>query len=64
MTMIRRNRPVEGPVGDRATASFEHGMLTLRIPKADEIKPKQIRISVASARSTPEPELLGAGSRR
>ena len=39
-------------------------MLTLRIPKADEIKPKQIRISVASAGNTPEPELVGAGSRR
>jgi HSP20 family protein len=54
----------EGLVGDRATASFEHGMLTLRIPKADEIKPKQIRISAASAERKPEPDLVGAGSRR
>ena len=54
----------EGLVGDRATATFEHGLLTLRIPKADEIKPRQIRISAASAESTPEPELVGAGSRR
>jgi HSP20 family protein len=54
----------EGLVGDRATASFEHGMLTLRVPKADEIKPKQIRISAASAEGKPEPELVGAGSRR
>jgi len=30
---------------DKASASFEHGMLTLRIPKAEEIKPRQIRIS-------------------
>ena len=54
----------EGLVGDRATAGFEHGMLTLRIPKADEIKPKQIRISAARPGSTPEPELVGAGDRR
>jgi HSP20 family protein len=54
----------EGLVGDRATASFEHGMLTLRIPKADEIKPKQIRISAGSTESKPGPELVGAGSRR
>ena len=39
-------------------------MLTLRIPKADEIKPKQIRISAGSTESKPEPELVGAGSRR
>ena len=35
----------EGLVGDRASATYEHGILTLRIPKAEEIKPKQIRIT-------------------
>lgn len=55
----------EGLVGERATASFEHGVLTLRIPKAEEIKPKQIRISAAPKADTqPEPELVGAGSQR
>jgi HSP20 family protein len=55
----------EGLVGERATASFEHGLLTLRIPKAEEIKPKQIRISAASTAETqPERELVGAGSGR
>jgi HSP20 family protein len=38
----------EGLVGDRATASYEHGVLTLRIPKAEEVKPKQIRITATS----------------
>ena len=48
---IRRSsvsRTVSLPSGlepDKATASFEHGMLTLRIPKAEEVKPRQIRIS-------------------
>jgi HSP20 family protein len=51
----------EGLLGERATASFEHGVLTLRIPKADEIKPKQIKISVGSPA---EHELVGAGSGR
>lgn len=54
----------EGLVGERATASFEHGLLTLRIPKAEEIKPRQIRISAATPDSKPEPELVGAGNRR
>jgi len=31
---------------EKATASFENGMLTLCIPKAEVVKPKQIRIEV------------------
>ena len=30
---------------DKASATFDNGMLTLRIPKADEVKPRQIRIN-------------------
>jgi HSP20 family protein len=30
---------------DRATATFEHGLLRLRIPRAEAVKPRQIRIS-------------------
>jgi HSP20 family protein len=30
---------------DKATATFEHGVLKLRIPKAEAVKPRQIRIS-------------------
>jgi HSP20 family protein len=30
---------------DSATANFENGMLTLHLPKAEEAKPRQIRIS-------------------
>lgn len=30
---------------DKATATFEHGVLSLRIPKAEQVKPRQIRIS-------------------
>jgi HSP20 family protein len=53
----------EGLVGDRATASFENGLLTLRIPKAEEIKPKQIKIT-ATTDAQPERELVGAGADR
>jgi len=48
---IRRgsvSRVVALPTGleaDKATASFEHGMLTLRIPKAEATKPRTIRIT-------------------
>jgi HSP20 family protein len=34
-----------GLQADNASASFENGTLTLRIPKAEEVKPRQIRIS-------------------
>jgi HSP20 family protein len=48
---IRRgtfSRSVTLPNGlepDKASATFEHGVLTLRIPKAEQVKPHQIRIS-------------------
>jgi HSP20 family protein len=44
-------RSVSLPTGleaDKAEATFEHGVLRLRIPKADQVKPKQIRISPVS----------------
>jgi HSP20 family protein len=53
------NRTLQLPVrveGDRAEASFENGVLTLRIPKAEDVKPRQIQIKPAhesdSAKST------------
>jgi len=51
LSEIRRGsvyRTVTLPSGleaDKATATFEHGVLKLRIPKAEAIKPRQIRIS-------------------
>lgn len=41
------SRSFELPVrvqGDQATASFNDGILTLRIPKAEDVKPRQIQI--------------------
>lgn len=60
---IRRgeiSRSVTLPDGlepDKATATFEHGMLTLRIPKAEEVKPRQIRISPITEGSAKAAEL-------
>jgi HSP20 family protein len=51
----------EGLLGDRASATYEHGILTLHIPKAEEVKPKQIRIT-ATTDARPERELVGAGA--
>jgi HSP20 family protein len=51
---IRRgsfSRSVTLPNGlepDKATATFEHGILRLEIPKAEQVKPRQIRISAVS----------------
>ena len=39
------NFPVE-VAADKANAEFENGMLTLTLPKAEVIKPKQIKIAV------------------
>jgi HSP20 family protein len=33
-----------GLEADKAEATFEHGLLKLRIPKAEQVKPRQIRI--------------------
>jgi HSP20 family protein len=44
------SRVVTLPAGleaDQATASFENGVLRLRIPRAEETKPRQIRITPA-----------------
>ena len=51
---IRRGdfrRSISLPSGlepDRASATFENGILTLRIPKAEQVKPRQIRITPTS----------------
>jgi HSP20 family protein len=45
------SRSLQLPVrveGDKADASFADGVLTLRIPKAEEVKPRQIRIHAGS----------------
>ena len=35
----------EGLEPDKATATFDNGVLVLRIPKAEQVRPRQIRIS-------------------
>jgi HSP20 family protein len=51
----------EGLIGDRATANYENGVLTLHIPKAEEVKPRQIKIT-ATSDAQPERELVGSGT--
>jgi hypothetical protein len=52
---------------DEATAGFEDGILRLEIPKAEEARPRQIRISpssdASSARTVSPSEGTGMGSR-
>ena len=45
------NRSLQLPVrvqGDNANATFTDGVLTLRIPKSEEVKPRQIRINAGT----------------
>ena len=63
---IRRgtvSRSVSLPTGlepDKATATVEHGVLTLRIPKAESVKPRQIRISPTIEGTSTEAKPLGS----
>jgi HSP20 family protein len=46
------SRTVTLPAGlktDKAEATFENGVLTLTIPKAEEVKPKSIKVKTKSA---------------
>ena len=43
----------DGLEPDKATATFEDGVLTLRIPKAEQVKPRQIKITSDGQRSEP-----------
>jgi HSP20 family protein len=46
------HRSIQLPVrvqGENADATFTDGILTLRIPKAEEVKPRQIRINAGTA---------------
>ena len=48
------SRTLQLPVrveGDKAEATFTDGILTLRVPKAEEVKPRQIRITAGSGES-------------
>jgi HSP20 family protein len=64
---IRRgsfSRTITLPAGvksDAASATFENGMLTLRFPKAEEAKPRQIRITSgegAASQSEQQPQTI------
>ncbi len=55
-------RTVTLPTGleaDKADATFENGVLKLRIPKAEQVKPRQIRIQPVT---TGEAKAVGEGS--
>jgi HSP20 family protein len=64
LSEIRRGtvyRTVTLPSGlepDKATASFEHGVLKLRVPKAEATKPRQIRITPTVEGSATSPRRL------
>ena len=43
--LVERTLRLPAPIAaDKVTAEFEHGVLTLTLPKSDEVRPKQIKI--------------------
>ncbi|HEX6511045.1 MAG TPA: Hsp20/alpha crystallin family protein [Chloroflexota bacterium] len=44
---------------DKAEAHFEHGMLLVKLPKAEEAKPRQIKINLTNGTRTIEGEKAG-----
>ena len=64
---IRRGRFVRTltlPAGlepDKATATFEDGILTLRLPKAEQVKPRQIKISTSDGHAAGKSHAAGSG---
>jgi HSP20 family protein len=53
----RFSRQVTLPSGinaDKVQASLEHGVLTLHIPKAEEMKPRRIQVTAGSGTQTPQ----------
>ena len=58
LSEIRRgafSRTLALPAGlepDRATATFEDGVLTLRIPKAEQVTPRQIKVTSGDGEHT------------
>ena len=53
-----------GLQADKAQATFENGVLTLRIPKADEVKPRQIRISPSNNGTTRQRTLAASAEKQ
>jgi len=46
---FQRTVKLSSPISaDKAQANFENGVLTLRLPKAEEAKPKQIKVGVTA----------------
>ena len=65
---IRRGtvaRAITLPTGleaEKASATFEHGILTLRIPKAEAVKPRQIKISPTTEGTATRPAVSASTS--
>jgi HSP20 family protein len=56
----RFTRTLTLPAGlepDKAKATFEDGMLTLRIPKAEQVKPRQIKITSGKGQHEQAPQV-------
>jgi HSP20 family protein len=56
-------RTVTLPTGlepDKAEATFENGVLKLRFPKAEQVKPRQIRITPVTSGEAGEPATIEA----
>ncbi len=53
-----------GLQADKAEATFDNGVMTLRIPKAEEVKPRQIKINATSGNGTTAQRTLAASAEK
>ena len=52
----------EGIDHEAVTAAFDNGVLTVRIPKPEQIKPRKVKIGVGGAETTIDAEAEPAGA--
>lgn len=52
----------QGVKADEISASFDNGVLSVRVPKADEVRPRKIAVAAGAPAATVEASAAGGGA--